>query len=145
MKKSGTIVRRNTFSTTTGHTPTMQKRNFSKIDNSSLSIYEKARIKLHVANTPDCLPCRDKQFSDIFNFVETNLKNQTGGCMYVCGVPGTGKTLTVRQVVLCLKESIADKLVPAFKYIEVNAFQVTEPHQIYKLIYKARLRFYSFT
>jgi origin recognition complex subunit 1 len=117
----------------------MQKRAFSKIDNSSLSIYERARIKLHVANTPDCLPCRDKQFSDIFNFIETNLKNQTGGCMYVCGVPGTGKTLTVRQVALCLKESVSDKLVPAFKFIEVNAFQVTEPHQIYKLIYKVAI------
>jgi hypothetical protein len=76
-KKTG-IVRRNTISISS-HTPTMQKRAFSKIDQSSLSAYEKARIKLHVANTPDCLPCRDKQFSDIFNFIETNLKNQTGG------------------------------------------------------------------
>ena len=57
----------------------MQKRLFSKINQNSLSLYENARIKLHVANTPDCLPCRDRQFSDIFNFIETNLKNQTGG------------------------------------------------------------------
>jgi origin recognition complex subunit 1 len=61
------------------NSPSLQKRAFSKIEHSSLSIYEKARIKLHVANTPDCLPCRDKQFSDIYNFIETNLKNQTGG------------------------------------------------------------------
>jgi origin recognition complex subunit 1 len=114
----------------------MQKRAFSKIDQSSLSAYEKARIKLHVANTPDCLPCRDKQFSDIFNFIETNLKNLTGGCMYVSGVPGTGKTLTTRQVVMCLQDAMQHKAVPNFRFIEVNAFQVTEPHQIYKLIYK---------
>ena len=57
-------------------------------------------------------------------------------CMYVCGVPGTGKTLTTRQVILCLKESVADKVLAPFKFIDVNAFQVTEPHQIYKLIYK---------
>ena len=56
--------------------------------------------------------------------------------MYICGVPGTGKTLTTKSVIKCLKESVADKLVPDFKFIDVNAFQVTEPHQIYKLIYK---------
>ena len=49
---------------------------------------------------------------------------------------GTGKTLTTRQVILCLKESVKDKQLPPFKFIDVNAFQVTEPHQIYKLIYK---------
>lgn len=60
----------------------MQKRAFSNIDENPISLYEKARIKLHVANPPDCLPCRDKQFSDIFNFIETNLKNQTGGLVF---------------------------------------------------------------
>ncbi len=118
----------------------MQKRVYSQIDHSSLSIYEKARIKLHVANTPDCLPCREKQFSDIYNFIETNLRNQTGGCMYICGVPGTGKTLTTKQVVLCLKDSVNDKVLAPFRFIDVNAFQVTEPHQIYKLIYKVVIK-----
>lgn len=91
---------------------------------------------MHVANTPDCLPCRDVQFSDIYNFIEGHLKEQTGGCMYISGVPGTGKTLTTKQVVSCLTDLAKEKSVPKFKFIEVNAFQVTEPHQIYKLIYK---------
>jgi Cdc6-like AAA superfamily ATPase len=56
--------------------------------------------------------------------------------MYLCGVPGTGKTLTTRQAISCLKDSVLDKLLLPFKFIDVNAFQVTEPHQIYKLIYK---------
>jgi origin recognition complex subunit 1 len=66
----------------------MQKRTQSKIQNTKISDYEKARSKLHVTNTPDCLPCRENQFSDIYTFIETHIKNQTGGCMYVCGVPG---------------------------------------------------------
>lgn len=132
-KKRTSIVRRNTI---TGASPSLQKRLNSKIDHSGLSIYEKARIKLHVSNTPECLPCREQQFEDIYTFIDTNLRNQTGGCMYVCGVPGTGKTLTTRQVISCLKESVADNQLKPFKFIDVNAFQVTEPHQIYKLIYK---------
>jgi origin recognition complex subunit 1 len=117
-------------------TPSIQKRTKSKLKVEEVSDYEKARIKLHVTNTPDCLPCRENQFSDIYTFIETNLKNQTGGVLYICGVPGTGKTLTVKQVILCLYESVRARLLPNFKFIDVNAFQVTEPHQIYKLIYK---------
>ena len=118
----------------------MQKRTKSKVQSQDeVSVYEKARNKLHVTNTPDCLPCRENQFSDIYTFIETHIKNQNGGCMYVCGVPGTGKTLTTRQVILCLYESVSAKLLPNFKFIDVNAFQVTEPHQIYKLIYKVSI------
>lgn len=70
--------------------------------------------------------------------------------MYISGVPGTGKTLTTRQVVICLKEAVSSSktaraapgALPNFKFIEVNAFQVTEPHQIYKLIYKVIHSFY---
>ena len=39
-------------------------------------------------------------------------------------------------MIACLKESASDRIVPKFRFIDVNAFQVTEPHQIYKLIYK---------
>lgn len=79
-KRRSGIVRRNTI-TGIDRTPGMQKRAHSCLvdDGEEVSPYEKARIKLHVANTPDCLPCRDKQFADIYNFIETNLKNQTGG------------------------------------------------------------------
>lgn len=134
VKKSG-LARRNTI-TGSSLTPSLQRRVNSKIDQSGLSVYEKARIQLHVSNTPECLPCREQQFTDIYTFIETNLINQTGGCMYVCGVPGTGKTLTTRQVISCLKECVGDNQLNPFKFIDVNAFQVTEPHQIYKLIYK---------
>lgn len=135
VKKTPGLSRRNTI-TGSSMTPTLQKRLNSKIDHNSLSVYERARIKLHVSNTPECLPCREQQFEDIYTFIEANLTNQTGGCMYVCGVPGTGKTLTTLQVVSCLKECVGDGQLKPFKFINVNAFQVTEPHQIYKLIYK---------
>jgi Cdc6-like AAA superfamily ATPase len=64
--------------------------------------------------------------------------------MYICGVPGTGKTLTTKSVIKCLKESVKDNAVPDFKFIDVNAFQVTEPHQIYKLIYKVNFELFFF-
>ena len=78
VKKTTGLARRNTI-TGISMTPTLQKRLNSKIDHNSLSVYERARIKLHVSNTPECLPCREQQFEDIYTFIETNLTNQTGG------------------------------------------------------------------
>lgn len=35
--------------------------------------------RLHVSAVPDSLPCREKEFQDIYNFVESKLLDQTGG------------------------------------------------------------------
>lgn len=52
-------------------------------------------------------------------------------CMYISGVPGTGKTATVRQVVTTLREEYEAGELPYFKFIEINGMRLTEPHQIY--------------
>lgn len=36
-------------------------------------------VRLHVSAVPSSLPCRDKEFTDIYNFVEGNLVDGTGG------------------------------------------------------------------
>ena len=35
--------------------------------------------RLHVSAVPSSLPCREKEFTDIFNFVEGKLEDGTGG------------------------------------------------------------------
>lgn len=49
--------------------------------------------------------------------------------MYISGVPGTGKTATVHQVIRYLKEEHEDGDLPFFKYIEINGMKLTDPHQ----------------
>lgn len=79
--RKSTISRRSTIARSTVMTPSLQKRtNLKATSKKELSAYEKARIKLHATNTPDCLPCRENQFSDIYTFIETHIKNQNGGC-----------------------------------------------------------------
>lgn len=51
--------------------------------------------------------------------------------MYISGVPGTGKTATVHEVMRCLQQAAQDSDVPPFQYIEVNGMKLTEPHQVY--------------
>ena len=52
-------------------------------------------------------------------------------CMYVSGVPGTGKTATVHQVVSFLREDYEAGDLPYFKFIEINGMRLTDPHQAY--------------
>ncbi|XP_014380924.1 origin recognition complex subunit 1 [Alligator sinensis] len=100
------------------------------------NILEEARLRLHVSAVPESLPCREKEFQDIYNFVESKLIDGTGGCMYISGVPGTGKTATVHEVIHCLQQAADEDELPFFQFIEINGMKLTDPHQTYVQILK---------
>lgn len=52
-------------------------------------------------------------------------------CMYVSGVPGTGKTATVHEVMRCLQNAAEADEIPPFRFVEINGMKMTEPHQAY--------------
>ncbi|NXC31967.1 ORC1 protein, partial [Campylorhamphus procurvoides] len=95
------------------------------------SVLEEARLRLHVSAVPESLPCREEEFHDIYNFVESKLIDGTGGCMYISGVPGTGKTATVHEVVRCLQQAAEKDELPPFQFVEINGMKLTDPHQAY--------------
>ncbi|OCT85017.1 hypothetical protein XELAEV_18023178mg [Xenopus laevis] len=100
------------------------------------NMLEEARIRLHVSAVPESLPCREQEYQDVYNFVESKLLDGTGGCMYISGVPGTGKTATVHEVIRSLQESAEEEELPMFHYIEINGMKLTDPHQAYVQILK---------
>lgn len=51
--------------------------------------------------------------------------------MYVSGVPGTGKTATVHEVMRCLQHAAHEDQIPSFRFVEVNGMKMTDPHQAY--------------
>nr|XP_055198134.1 origin recognition complex subunit 1 isoform X3 [Nyctereutes procyonoides] len=110
-------------------TPQIRSRNLAAQE--PASVLEEARLRLHVSAVPESLPCREQEFQNIYNFVESKLLDHTGGCMYISGVPGTGKTATVHEVIRCLQQAAKANDVPPFQYIEVNGMKLTEPHQVY--------------
>ncbi|XP_053614639.1 origin recognition complex subunit 1 [Plodia interpunctella] len=79
------------------------------------------------------LPGREAQMDEILSFVRSKLLDATSGCMYISGVPGTGKTATVCSALKILKEE-AD--LPDFQLVEVNGMRIAEPRQAYVQIYK---------
>ncbi|KAM4739739.1 origin recognition complex subunit 1 isoform 3-T3 [Anableps anableps] len=95
------------------------------------NILEEARTRLHVSSVPESLPCREQEFQDIYSFVEGKILDGMGGCMYISGVPGTGKTATVHEVMRCLQHAADVDEIPAFRFIEINGMKMTDPHQAY--------------
>ncbi|XP_017867789.1 PREDICTED: origin recognition complex subunit 1 [Drosophila arizonae] len=115
--------------------PSMEQRE-QPVDERRKSQLQLAREQLHVSVVPKSLPCREKEFDNIYSFLEGKIQDQCGGCMYVSGVPGTGKTATVTGVIRTLQRLVEKDELPAFDFLEINGMRLTEPRQAYVQIYK---------
>uniref|UniRef100_A0A6J0TC97 Origin recognition complex subunit 1 n=1 Tax=Pogona vitticeps TaxID=103695 RepID=A0A6J0TC97_9SAUR len=141
-KPSGEKTPRDSCKTPEPRTPKTPRNAIPRIRNRNqtvqkpASVLEEARMRLHVSAVPESLPCREKEFQDIYNFIESKLINETGGCMYISGVPGTGKTATVHEAIHYLQQAVENNELPSFQFIEINGMKLTDPHQAYVQILK---------
>ncbi|GAA5894655.1 hypothetical protein JCM6882_006648 [Rhodosporidiobolus microsporus] len=101
---------------------------------SSLTPFERAKALLHVSATPESLPCREEQREEIRQFLGDAILGRTGGCLYVHGVPGTGKTATVHSVV---RELQGDEDMDAFTFVEINGMKISEPMAAFSHLWSA--------
>lgn len=115
-------------------TPSMQRR-LENIDKPK-TLLQQARSQLHVSAVPSSLPCRDEEFNEIFGFLKGKLQDKSNGCYYISGVPGTGKTATVNEVIRCLKKLESRNELDSFDYLSINGMKLTEPRQAYAQILK---------
>ncbi|GAA6023834.1 hypothetical protein JCM10207_005390 [Rhodosporidiobolus poonsookiae] len=100
----------------------------------SLTPFERAKALLHVSATPEALPCREEQRERIRQFLGDNILGRTGGCLYVHGVPGTGKTATIHSVV---RELQNDPDMDAFTFVEINGMKISEPMAAFSHLWTA--------
>lgn len=102
-----------------------------------------AREKLKANNLEAGLPGREEQYERIHSFlverlrVKTNNKARTttiqttshlNQTIFICGVPGTGKTATVMAAIEGLKK-VTPKL--SYSLVEINGMQLTAPDRVY--------------
>lgn len=90
------------------------------LDSTSASTLRELASRLHLSKVPEKLPCRDVEAKEVQKFIREVIDPKKGesSAMYISGVPGTGKTATVRAVVSLMKK---DRKCPKFVYVEVNA------------------------
>ncbi|BAC03316.1 putative CDC6 [Oryza sativa (japonica cultivar-group)] len=87
---------------------------------------------LHVATVPSCgLVCRDDEQSRVLEFCKGCVEQERSGSLYVCGCPGTGKTLSINKV----KESVArwadETGMETPDALSINCTSLAKTHEIF--------------
>ncbi|KAF5192232.1 Origin recognition complex subunit [Thalictrum thalictroides] len=103
------------------------------------TVLEKAQATLLLATLPKHLPCRNKEMDDIAAFIKGAICDDQclGRCLYIHGVPGTGKTMTVLSVMRNLRSEFDAGSIKPYCFIEINGLKLASPESIYKVIYEA--------
>ncbi|XP_021945596.1 origin recognition complex subunit 1 [Folsomia candida] len=93
--------------------------------------------RFNSVGVPECpLPCREAQFEEIWTFLNENITQRNSRCMYVSGVPGTGKTLIIQSVVDCLYRYATERKEHLlFNNIYINGLSLRTPDKIWKKFY----------
>jgi len=100
---------------------------------------ERARKALQLSSVPAKLECRESERDKIMEFTKNAIgaygsNSGLGNSLYISGVPGTGKTATVREVIRTLRAEALNKQIPKFNHIELNGLRLQTPQHAYSLI-----------
>eukprot|EP00043_Microstomoeca_roanoka_P013905 m.136928 g.136928 ORF g.136928 m.136928 type:complete len:807 (-) comp15879_c0_seq1:157-2577(-) len=90
-----------------------------------------------VGKTTEALPCRELEFYEIMAFIQSKVETGSSGCMFVSGVPGTGKTASIRAVARELQSQLTSGTMPFFTFVEINGMALTTPKQAYVELWHA--------
>lgn len=101
--------------------------------------YDEACNKLQLNTIPDHFPCRDKEQMEIMSFLVNGIENEgQSSSLYISGMPGTGKTATVLEIIRKLMEKRKSKdrndRIKNFDFIHINAYSLTNPNLVYTIL-----------
>ncbi|XP_030453604.1 origin of replication complex subunit 1B-like [Syzygium oleosum] len=100
---------------------------------------ERAKAMLLLATLPKSLPCRNKEVEEITAFIKGAICEDQclGRCLYIHGVPGTGKTMTVLAVLRNMRSEVDAGRIRPYCFVDINGLKLASPENIYKVIYEA--------
>ncbi|KAL2332171.1 hypothetical protein Fmac_019752 [Flemingia macrophylla] len=100
---------------------------------------ERAKATLLLASLPKSLPCRNKEMEEITAFIKGAISDNQclGRCLYIHGVPGTGKTMSVLSVMRSLKSEVDAGNIKPYTFVEVNGLKLATPENIYRVVYES--------
>lgn len=73
--------------------------------------FNTARAQLELSYLPENLPGRESEREEISDIVQRCIQERKdGSCLFITGVPGTGKTATVQGVIRNFKQRAENKV-----------------------------------
>ncbi|KAJ3675749.1 hypothetical protein LUZ60_004791 [Juncus effusus] len=75
--------------------PTIERPKWNPKDPAQMKAVKEA---LHIGTIPSSVACREEEQNKIFDFCRGLIEKERAGSLYVCGCPGTGKTLSMGKI-----------------------------------------------
>ncbi|EFJ26619.1 hypothetical protein SELMODRAFT_441834 [Selaginella moellendorffii] len=94
-----------------------------------------AKTALHLSAVPEAILCRSEQIDRIIKFSKDCLLERRPGSLYVCGCPGTGKSLAMEKLKGLLSQWAVEAGVLPPDVASINCTTLTDATQIYSRIY----------
>jgi cell division control protein 6 len=100
------------------------------------TLYQKAKAVFRRTAVPSRLVGRGNERETMMDFWREHVLENKAGCLYISGMPGTGKTAMLTEVMRKMENEMMDLRTHKVKIVMVNCMTVKEPKQIYtKLIH----------
>lgn len=84
--------------------------------------------QLKLSSVPRAMPCRERERTALETFLRRHVASHSGCCTYMYGVPGSGKSETLRSVVRSMREA-GD--LPPFAFVEINGLRLESAEHAY--------------
>ncbi|OQS04944.1 origin recognition complex subunit [Thraustotheca clavata] len=93
--------------------------------------------QLQLSSIPEKLIGREDERRQIYRTVHDAIQDGRGDPVYISGLPGMGKTATVKEIIGSLERLRDKQQLPDFAWIEVNGLHMPKPDMAYSIIWKA--------
>ncbi|PIN18494.1 Pre-initiation complex, subunit CDC6, AAA+ superfamily ATPase [Handroanthus impetiginosus] len=86
---------------------------------------------LHVSTAPSNVVCRDNEQNRILDFCKNCVEQEKAGSLYVCGCPGTGKSLSMEKVKNILVNWANEEHLQPPDILSINCTSLTKTTEIF--------------
>ncbi|GMH12231.1 hypothetical protein Nepgr_014072 [Nepenthes gracilis] len=92
---------------------------------------------LHVSTAQSRVVCREDEYSRALEFCKSCMKLAKSGSLYICGCPGTGKTMIMEKVKLSMADWGKEASVQQPDVLSMNCTSLTNPSEVFcKIVQK---------
>ncbi|KAL5164530.1 Cell division control protein 6 B [Glycine soja] len=95
---------------------------------------KRAKMALHLSTAPSSVVCREEEQNMVLEFCKGCVEHQKAGSLYICGCPGTGKSLSMEKVKDKLLNWAKEEGLPLPDVLSVNCTTLTNTSDIFTKI-----------